>query len=68
MKKFVKLLILALLPTLVLSACNKGEGEGGTGTVQGYVKLVQHPDDDLSLDADTVAAAKTDVLDRKSVV
>ena len=62
MKKLFKLLILAFLPAFVLSACNKGEGEGGTGTVHGYVKLVQHPDDDLSLIADTVAAAKTDVF------
>ena len=62
MKKLTKLVILALLPAFVLCACNKGEGEGGRGTIQGYVKLVLHPDDDLSLNSDTVPAAKTDVF------
>ena len=35
---------------------------GGTGTVQGFVKLVHHPDDDYTLTPDTVNAAKTDVF------
>ena len=43
-------------------ACNDREGEGGTGTVQGYVKLVHHPDDDYNLNVDTMVAAKTDVF------
>ena len=47
---------------LLLSACNKGPGEGGTGTIQGCVKLVHHPDDDFQLNVDTMAAAKTDVF------
>ena len=47
---------------MLLPACNKGPGEGGTGTVQGYVKLVHHPDDDYTLTPDTMAAAKTDVF------
>lgn len=47
---------------LILPSCNKGPGEGGTGTVQGYVKLVHHPDDDYTLTPDTMAAAKTDVF------
>ena len=47
---------------LLLPSCNKGPGEGGTGTVQGLVTLVHHPDDDFSLTPDTMPAAKTDVF------
>ena len=47
---------------LLLPSCNKGPGEGGTGTIQGLVKLVHHPDDDFSLTPDTMPAAKTDVF------
>ena len=47
---------------LALPSCNKGPGEGGSGTLQGYVKLVHHPDDDYTLTPDTMAAAKTDVF------
>ena len=47
---------------MLLTACNKGPGEGGTGTVRGYVKLVHHPDDDYTLTPDTLVAAKTDVF------
>ena len=47
---------------LVMPSCNKGPGEGGTGTIQGYVKLVHHPDDDFTLIPDTMVAAKTDVF------
>ena len=47
---------------LILPSCNKGEGMGGTGTVQGFVKSVHHPDDDYTLTSDTVNAAKTDVF------
>ena len=56
-KLFVALMLLALMPS-----CNNKEGEGGTGTVQGYVRLVHHPDDDYNLNVDTMAAAKTDVF------
>ena len=62
MKKTIKLLLFLTAMALLLPACNKGEGKGGTGTVQGYVKLVHHPDDDFNLNVDTVAAAKTDVF------
>ena len=51
-----------LAMALTMSSCNKGPGEGGTGTVQGYVKLVHHPDDDFTLTPDTMLAAKTDVF------
>ena len=47
---------------LIMPSCNKGPGEGGTGTVQGFVKLVHHPDDDYTLTPDTMAATKTDVF------
>ena len=62
MKKTIKFLTLLIAITILLSACNKGPGEGGTGTVQGFVKLVHHPDDDYTLTPDTMAAAKTDVF------
>ena len=51
-----------LLASLTMASCNKKEGEGGTGTVQGFVKLVHHPDDDYTLTPDTLVAAKTDVF------
>lgn len=56
-------MILGLVLLLgVCSSCNNKEGEGGTGTVQGYLKLVHHPDDDYALNVDTLNAAKTDVF------
>lgn len=62
MKRNLNLLLVTLLSCLALAACNNKEGEGGTGTVQGYVKLVHHPDDDYQLNVDTLNAAKTDVF------
>lgn len=62
MKRMTKLLMALLVLSLIMPSCNKGPGEGGTGTVQGYVKLVHHPDDDYTLTPDTMAAAKTDVF------
>ena len=60
-KKSIFILSLFAL-VLLFSSCNKGPGEGGTGTVQGFVKLVHHPDDDYTLTPDTMVAAKTDVF------
>ena len=60
-KKSIFILSLFAL-VLLFSSCNKGPGEGGTGTVQGFVKLVHHPDDDYTLMPDTMVAAKTDVF------
>ena len=57
-----RILMALLALALILPSCNKGPGEGGTGTLQGYVKLVHHPDDDYTLTPDTMAAAKTDVF------
>jgi hypothetical protein len=62
MNKTIKLLFALVAVVLLLPACNKGEGKGGTGTIQGCVKLVHHPDDDFALTVDTMAAAKTDVF------
>ena len=62
MKKAIRFLLACLVLALVMPSCNKGPGEGGTGTLQGVVKLVHHPDDDFTLTPDTMAAAKTDVF------
>lgn len=62
MKRLTKLFFVTALLLSFFASCNKHEGEGGTGTVRGYVKLVQHPDDDYQLSTDTINAAKTDVF------
>jgi hypothetical protein len=62
MNRSIKFLLALLVAALMLPACNKGPGEGGTGTVRGFVKLVHHPDDDYTLTPDTMDAAKTDVF------
>lgn len=58
----IKLIGLLCVGLLFFVSCNKNSGEGGTGTVQGYVKLINHPDDNYNLPADTMDAAKTDVF------
>lgn len=62
MNRTTRFLLALFALALVMTACNKGPGEGGSGTVRGYVKLVHHPDDDYSLTPDTMVAAKTDVF------
>ena len=62
MRKTIKLLLGLVVTLSLLVSCNKGPGEGGTGTVQGFVKLVHHPDNDYTLTPDTMVAAKTDVF------
>lgn len=62
MKKTINSLLALIMMAMLLPACNKGPGEGGTGTVQGFVKLVHHPDDDYTLTPDTMVAAKADVF------
>ena len=58
----IRILLLLLVAAFALPSCNNKEGEGGTGTVRGHVKLVHHPDDDYQLNTDTIDAAKTDVF------
>lgn len=60
--KYVRIIIAFLVMCFALSSCNNKEGEGGTGTIRGYVKLIHHPDDDYQLNVDTLNAAKTDVF------
>ena len=62
MNRMIRFLMTLLVLALIMPSCNKGPGEGGTGTVQGFVKLVHHPDDDYTLTPDTMVAAKTDVF------
>ncbi len=45
-----------------LSSCNRGEGTGGRGIIEGTVYMVLHPDDNYNLETDTVLAAKEDVF------
>lgn len=56
-----RLFQLVLLAILV-AACNTGEGPGGTGSIEGTVFKVLHPDDNYNLETDTVLAAKEDVF------
>ena len=60
--KYGRIIIAFLMMCFALSSCNNKEGEGGTGTIRGYVKLIHHPDDDYQLNVDTLNAAKTDVF------
>lgn len=60
-KLITHLFLLALLSVL-LAACNTGEGSGGTGAIEGTVYKVLHPDDNFNLETDTVLAAKEDVF------
>ena len=62
MNRMTRFLMTLLALALLMPSCNKGPGEGGTGTVEGVVKLVHHPDDDYTLTPDTMVAAKTDVF------
>lgn len=60
--KYGRIILAFLVMCFALSSCNNKEGEGGTGTIRGYVKLIHHPDDDYQLNVDTLNAAKTDVF------
>ena len=62
MKRTITFIMTFFAVAMLFVSCNKGPGEGGTGTVRGYVKLVHHPDDDYTLTPDTMIAAKTDVF------
>lgn len=60
MKKLTTLITICIT-MLAVASCQK-EGEGGTGTIQGKVFKVNHPDDDYNLSCDTMPAAKEDVF------
>ena len=63
--KFIRIcsrLLLFVLLSFVAVSCNTGEGSGGTGSIEGTVYMVLHPDDNYNLDTDTVLAAKEDVF------
>lgn len=55
------LTIFCAICLLSFFACNKEEGTGGTGTIEGRVFQVVHNDDNYSLSADTMVAARQDV-------
>lgn len=60
MEKIVKIFIFLAI-SIILASCLNSEGEGGSGSIQGYLYNVQHNDDNFALTIDTIAAAKTDV-------
>lgn len=63
--KFIRIcsrLLLFVLLSFAAVSCNTGEGSGGTGSIEGTVYMVLHPDDNYNLDTDTVLAAKEDVF------
>lgn len=62
MKRLSTVMLALLAAVMLFTSCNKGEGEGGTATIQGKVMLVLHDNDNYNLSVDTVAAAQTDVF------
>lgn len=56
------LTVLAILTILLVQSCDKAEGIGGTASIEGRVMKVLHPDDNFSLQSDTIVAAKEDVF------
>jgi len=54
--------LLLLVVLLTAASCNRGEGSGGTGVIEGTVYKVLHPDDNYNLGTDTILAAKEDVF------
>jgi Membrane carboxypeptidase (penicillin-binding protein) len=62
MKCFSKQLVYSFLLLFLVSSCNKGEGIGGTSSVEGYVYSIRHHEDDSRFPIDTVPASKEDVF------
>ena len=62
MKRTFFFLALISAAVLFLTACNKGEGEGGTGTIEGKIMRVLHDNDNYNLTTDTVVGSKVDVF------
>lgn len=60
--KPIACLLLSVLLSVAVVSCNRGEGSGGTGAIEGTVFKVLHPDDNFNLETDTVLAAKEDVF------
>ena len=60
-RKILPILLGIVCSALVIS-CNRGEGPGGTGAIEGTVYKVLHPDDNYNLETDTVLASKEDVF------
>lgn len=63
--KIIKLIagmLLSVFLSVAVVSCNRGEGSGGTGAIEGTVFKVLHPDDNYNLETDTVLAAKEDVF------
>ena len=60
-KQFFHVLLWFVVAAAMVS-CNTGEGSGGTGTIEGTVYKVLHPDDNYNMETDTVLAAKEDVF------
>ena len=56
------LIFAGVVCSVIAISCNRGEGPGGTGTIEGTVYKVLHPDDNYNLETDTVLAAKEDVF------
>lgn len=62
MKQLSTVMLALLAAVMLFTGCNKGEGEGGTATIQGKVMLVLHDNDNYNFAVDTMPAAKTDVF------
>ena len=62
MKRFVVLFCAICFFAALFSACNKGEGEGGTAVIEGKIMTVVHDNDNYNLTVDTLVAAKVDVF------
>lgn len=62
MKRVATLCLLATLLISFFTSCSKGEGEGGTATIEGKIMRVIHDNDNYNLTADTVVGAKVDVF------
>lgn len=56
------LVLLLFVPLFLLTSCNRGEGIGGSSSIEGYVYNIVHQDDNFSFTVDTIPAVKEDVF------